>query len=47
MYFYYYYQLVKVLNITSQQTQNICIPFVQRRHNVFDVDPTLYKLYDI
>ena len=29
----------------SQQTQNICITFVQRRHNVFDVGPTLYKCY--
>ena len=31
--------------IHSQQTQNICITFVQRRPNVFDVDPTLYKYY--
>ena len=30
---------------TAQQTQNICIPFVQRRPNVFDVGPTLYKCY--
>ena len=29
----------------SQQTQNICITFVQRRPNVFDVGPTLYKCY--
>ena len=29
----------------SQQTQNICITFVQRRPNVFDVSPTLYKCY--
>ena len=28
-----------------QQTQNICITFVQRRPNVFDVGPTLYKCY--
>ena len=28
----------------SQQTQNICIAFVQRRPNVFDVGLTLYKL---
>ena len=27
----------------SQQTQNICIIFVQRRRKVFDVGPTLYK----
>ena len=30
---------------SSQQTQNICITFVQRRPNVFDVGPTLYKCY--
>ena len=30
---------------TSQQTQNFCITFVQRRPNVFDVGPTLYKCY--
>ena len=29
----------------TQQTQNICITFVQRRPNVFDVGPTLYKYY--
>ena len=29
----------------SQQSQNICIAFVQCRHNVFDVGPTLYKCY--
>ena len=29
----------------SQQTQNIFITFVQRRPNVFDVCPTLYKCY--
>ena len=29
----------------SQQTQNICIAFVQRRHNVFDVGPALHKCY--
>ena len=28
---------------TSQETQNICITFVQRRPSVFDVGPTLYK----
>ena len=28
-----------------QQTQNICITFVQRRPNVFDVGPTFYKCY--
>ena len=30
---------------SSQQTQIICITFVQRRPNVFDVSPTLYKCY--
>ena len=30
---------------SSQQTQTICITFVQRRPNVFDVGPTLYKCY--
>ena len=30
---------------TTQQTQNICIRFAQRRPNVFDIGPTLYKCY--
>ena len=30
---------------TAQQTQNICIKFVQHRPNIFDVGPTLYKCY--
>ena len=34
-----------IKQITAQQTQNICITFVQRRPNVFDVGPTLYKCY--
>ena len=29
----------------AQQTQNICLTFVQRRPNVFDAGPTLYKCY--
>ena len=29
----------------TQQTQNICITFIQRRPNVFDVGPTLCKCY--
>ena len=29
----------------TQQTQNIRITFIQRRPNVFDVGPTLYKCY--
>ena len=33
------------LSVRAQQTQNICVTFVQRRGNVFDVDPTLYKCY--
>ena len=28
----------------AQQTQNICITFIQRRPNAFDVGPTLYKV---
>ena len=28
-----------------QQTQHICITFVQRRPNVYDVGPTLHKCY--
>ena len=28
----------------AQQTQNICITFIQHRPNVFDVGPTLYKV---
>ena len=30
---------------SAQQTQTFCITFVQRRPNVFDVGPTLYKCY--
>ena len=30
----------------SQQTQNICITFVQCRPNVEDVEPTLSKCYE-
>ena len=28
----------------AQKTQNICIKFIQRRPNVFDVGPTLHKV---
>ena len=28
----------------AQQTQHICITFIQRRPNVFDVGPTLYEV---
>ena len=31
--------------MTSQQRQNICITFVQRRPNVLDVGPKLYKCF--
>ena len=34
-----------VICCKNQQTQNILITFVQRRHNVFDVGSTLYKCY--
>ena len=33
------------VNGYTQQTQSIFITFVQRRHNVFEVGPTLYKCY--
>ena len=33
------------VGLHTQQTQNICITFVQRRPNVFDVGPTLFKCY--
>ena len=29
----------------SQQTQNICITFIQRRPNVIDVGPSLYNCH--
>ena len=32
-------------SVVAQQMKNICITFVQRRPNVFDVGPTLYKCY--
>ena len=31
--------------IGGQQTQTICVTFVQRRPSVFDAGPTLYKRY--
>ena len=31
--------------VSVKQTQNICITFIQRRPNVFDAGPTLYKCY--
>ena len=40
-------KITRILSLqpTSQQIQNICITFVQRRPNIFDVGPTLYKCY--
>ena len=38
-------QWAKHIDPVSQQTQNICRTFVQRRPNVFDVGPTLCKCY--
>ena len=38
-------QMFCVCWVRSQQTQNICITFVQRRPHVFDVGPALYKCY--
>ena len=35
----------KHTNANSQQAQNIFIAFVQRRHNVLDLGPALYKCY--
>ena len=35
------------LLVIFQQAQNICMTFLQRRPNVFDVGPTLYKFYTI
>ena len=29
---------------SSQQTQDICITFIQRRPNVFDIGPALHKV---
>ena len=33
------------LSFPMQQTQNICITFIQRQPNVFDAGPILYKCY--
>ena len=35
----------QVFTVKSQQTQNICITFLQCRTSVEDVGPTLYKWY--
>ena len=34
-----------VFQSCAQQTQNICITFIQLRPNVFDAGPTLYECY--
>ena len=41
------YSFIYMYKVTciAQQTQNICITFVQHRPNVFDVGPTLYKCH--
>ena len=31
--------------MSRRQTQNICIPFIQSRPNVFEVGPTLYTCF--
>ena len=37
--------MLRLVKYTSQHTENICITFVQRRPNVFDVGPALNKCY--
>ena len=32
-------------NCVTQQTQNTCVTFIQRRPNAFDVGTTLYKCF--
>ena len=36
---------IPIINMPSKQTENICITFVQRRPNVFNVGPAFYKCY--
>ena len=38
-------QRLLIQTCSTQQTQNICIKFIQCRSNVEDVGPTLYKCY--
>ena len=38
------YQWLRII-VPFQQTQHICIPFIQCRPNVSDAGPTLYKCY--
>ena len=42
-----YTQNMYLLQSTADKTRNICIAFVQRRPNVKDVGPTLYKCYTL
>ena len=35
----------KCFQIAPQRKQNICIIFIQRRPDVFDIEPTLYNIY--
>ena len=37
-------QTVRKTLFATQHTQNICITFIQRRPNVFDIGPKLYKM---
>ena len=41
----YSFYFVWIKMIPSQQTQSICIAFIQRQTNVFGVVPTLLKYY--
>ena len=41
----YHLTYLMYLAVPTQQTQDLCITFVQRRPNVFDVGPALYKCY--
>ena len=45
MWFWLLYSVYTIHWRGTQHTQNICITCMQRRPNVFDVGPTLYKCY--
>ena len=34
----------RITELKPQQTQHICMTFIQRRFNVFDIGSTLYKV---
>ena len=38
-------KIVEFTAVHAQQTQNICITFMQRRPNVEEVETSLYKCY--